>query len=116
MRYHAIFHGRQVGAIGIFHRCEVVVEGETPEAARLALYQTHEHISGLTLTPQSGVAQICAECDAEAPYEQHAADCKTYAATVNQEGPTDDRPCGDCGAIYPEPHADDCANAEDDHQ
>jgi len=25
-------------------------------------------------------------------------------------GPTDDRPCGDCGAVYPEPHAADCQN------
>src|SRR3954470_11409614 len=27
--------------------------------------------------------------------------------------PQDDRPCGDCGAVSPEPHAADCANAGD---
>lgn len=45
-RWRVTFTGRKVGAIGIFHDCMVEVEAPTEEAARHALYQTHEHISG----------------------------------------------------------------------
>jgi hypothetical protein len=45
MKYQAYFYGRQRGAIGIFHQCSATVEAESVEAARLKLYDTHEHIS-----------------------------------------------------------------------
>lgn len=51
MKYLATFTGRLVGAIGIFYGHSVEVEGETEEAARLALYDTHDHITGLSLEP-----------------------------------------------------------------
>lgn len=51
MRYSARFTGRQKGAIGIFYTCSCFVDGDTPEAARLALYDTYEHIQGLSLLP-----------------------------------------------------------------
>jgi hypothetical protein len=53
MRYLATFVGRQTGAIGIFYRCEQLLDLDTPdrEAARMKLYDTHEHIQGLKLTP-----------------------------------------------------------------
>ncbi len=50
-KYCADFHGRLKGAIGIFHRCSSFTEGDTPEAAQLALYDHYEHISGVRLTP-----------------------------------------------------------------
>jgi hypothetical protein len=37
--------------------------------------------------------------------------CCDIDRTREADDPTDDRPCGDCGAVYPEPHADDCQNA-----
>jgi hypothetical protein len=49
MKYHASFVGRLLGAIGIFYRCNVVVEGNDEEDARLNLSKTHEHISMLSL-------------------------------------------------------------------
>ena len=51
MKYLATFTGRQLGAIGIVYPCRVEVEADDPEAARLKLYDTHEHLSGLRLTP-----------------------------------------------------------------
>lgn len=50
MKYLAQFVGRTRGAIGIFYPCEVTVEAANQEAARLKLYDTHEHIQGLVLT------------------------------------------------------------------
>lgn len=47
--YHAVFTGREVGAIGKFHKIDTVVGGENPKAARLNLYERFEHISGLKL-------------------------------------------------------------------
>lgn len=49
--YIAFFNGRLKGAIGIFHTCRVEVSAETPEEARLKLYETHDHITALTLHP-----------------------------------------------------------------
>ena len=40
--YRAIFFGRTRGAIGIFHWCEVIVQAEDTEQARLKLYDTHD--------------------------------------------------------------------------
>lgn len=47
--YLARFQGRRMGGIGISYHIEKFVEADTPEAARLKLYETHEHISGLIL-------------------------------------------------------------------
>ena len=47
MKYLATFVGRTRGAIGIFYPISTEVEAETPEAAELKLYDTHEHIQGL---------------------------------------------------------------------
>lgn len=60
MRYHARFYGRQLGAIGVcyWQNCEVEAEDET--AARLKLYETHELITGLCLTP---IVVHCGPCD-----------------------------------------------------
>ena len=52
MTYTARFKGRTKGAIGIFYWIDVEVHADTPDAARLALYDRFEHISGLTLTPK----------------------------------------------------------------
>jgi hypothetical protein len=54
MTYRAQFTGRLAGAIGIFHPITTTVEGDDPAAARLALYDRFEHITGLTLTPICG--------------------------------------------------------------
>lgn len=51
MIYHAKFWGRRVGAIGVWSCHAVDVDAPDEEAARLKLYDTHEHISALTLTP-----------------------------------------------------------------
>ena len=51
MKYKATFRGREAGAIGIMQDITTTTEGETPEAARLALYDRFEHITGLTLKP-----------------------------------------------------------------
>ena len=50
--YIATFTGRQLGAVGIFHPCKVEVQGKDEQSASLALYDTHEHITGLVLTPK----------------------------------------------------------------
>lgn len=47
--YHAKFIGRTKGAIGVFHLCESFIDGATPDAANLALYDTYEHIVQLSL-------------------------------------------------------------------
>ena len=51
MKYIADFQGRKAGAIGIFYRIRVTVEAESPEAARMKLYEEYEHLSGVQLTP-----------------------------------------------------------------
>jgi hypothetical protein len=50
-KWHARFHGRPVGAIGTFRTLEAFVTGADEKAAALALYETHEHISDVQLTP-----------------------------------------------------------------
>jgi hypothetical protein len=52
MKYLATFIGCRLGAIGITYPCRVEVEADTPELARLELFNTHEHVSRLTLTAQ----------------------------------------------------------------
>jgi hypothetical protein len=44
--YRLKFTGRQRGAIGIFHPCQVDVWAEDEEAAWIKAYDTHEHIAG----------------------------------------------------------------------
>ena len=41
--------GRKVGAIGIFYPGSVTVAAETPEAALLKAYETHEHLMFVTV-------------------------------------------------------------------
>jgi hypothetical protein len=43
------FKGREVGAIGVMGYFRQTVQAETEEAARLKLYDTHEHIMHLQL-------------------------------------------------------------------
>lgn len=66
--YLARFRGRTKGAIGIHHACEVVVGAEDDASARLKLYDTHEHIAGLTLIhvpPRSSKRYRCTQCGHE---------------------------------------------------
>jgi hypothetical protein len=48
-KFHASFRGRLRGAIGSFYQTSTDVEGINEYEARINLYKTHEHISGLTL-------------------------------------------------------------------
>ena len=41
--------GRTAGALGVFYPDSVIVEAETPEAARLQAYETHEHLMFVTI-------------------------------------------------------------------
>ena len=41
--------GRKAGALGVFYPDSVTVEAETPEAARLKAYETHEHLMFVTI-------------------------------------------------------------------
>jgi len=43
------FNGREVGAIGVFHDFEINIVAENIDAARLAVYKTHEHLSDLVI-------------------------------------------------------------------
>ena len=47
--YDATFFGKTKGALGIKSWITTTVKGETPEAARLNLYERYEHIQNLTL-------------------------------------------------------------------
>lgn len=47
--FECYFTGRKVGAIGAFCEFIVTVEAENEDAARLKLYDTHEHISKLMI-------------------------------------------------------------------
>ena len=51
MMYRARFIGKLLGAIGISYAHDVRVEAPNPEAARLKLYETHDHIHRLELEP-----------------------------------------------------------------
>jgi hypothetical protein len=50
MRYRLTFIGRQVGALGVRYRDVKELEAADPEAAWLALYETHEHIERLDIS------------------------------------------------------------------
>lgn len=69
------------------------------------------------------------ECGFCGEWEEHTASCpapalKAWMAApprdsvvdlepleLDDDGPDDDRPCGDCGRVWPEPHDPDCENA-----
>ena len=55
--YTATFTGRRVHAIGVCYPVETTVTAETPTAARIALYDRYEHISGLRLQEQTDEPQ-----------------------------------------------------------
>ena len=48
-RWRLHFRGRQVGAIGIFSNYTIEVSAMSEEDARLAAYETHEHIQFLKI-------------------------------------------------------------------
>lgn len=52
-RYRCIFYGRKVNALGIssFHCLDL--EAPDPDAARLKIYDTHEHLSQVTVIDQT---------------------------------------------------------------
>lgn len=80
----ATFTGREVGAIGAFSPFTVAVEGDDEDAAKLALYKTHEHISNLALSETF--------VDAESGqwyYHDHATGCaeRVPDELVPDEGP-----------------------------
>jgi hypothetical protein len=68
MEYRLTFLGRLKGAIGELYRHAVTVDAESSEAARLKLYDTHEHISLLTIardaTDQETVTHAAAQVNA----------------------------------------------------
>jgi hypothetical protein len=41
--------GRKKDALGVFYPGSVFVEAETPEAAKLEAYKTHEHLMFVTI-------------------------------------------------------------------
>lgn len=49
MKYDISFNGREVGAIGIMYRCYVRVEADDAKAALLKVYDTHEHLSDVSI-------------------------------------------------------------------
>lgn len=51
MRYRCDISARKKGAIGSFSRFEIEVEAENEDAARLALYDTHDHVHVVRITP-----------------------------------------------------------------
>lgn len=54
--YRAEFTGKVKGAIGSPAPFLLLIDAETPEAATLKLYDTHEHLERLTLTPLTSQA------------------------------------------------------------
>jgi hypothetical protein len=50
MKYQLVFYGRKVGAIGIMYWITVTIEASSEDEARIKIYDTHEHISGLVVT------------------------------------------------------------------
>ena len=54
--------GRKVGAPGSFYGGSVTVEAESPEAARLKAYETHEHLAGVRVDGKGlGKCPMCGE-------------------------------------------------------
>ena len=47
--YKCNFMGRRNNAIGVSHPCECLVDAVDKKGAELALYDTYEHLSSLTI-------------------------------------------------------------------
>ena len=54
-QYTFMFIGREKGAIGSFHDCRKAVEAPDMDAAKLKLYDTHEHITALECVRVSAI-------------------------------------------------------------
>ena len=50
-RYRITFYGRTIGAIGVDYVITAEREGDTPDAARMALYDKYEHVLVVRCTP-----------------------------------------------------------------
>lgn len=60
-QYTFTFNGRENGAIGITLKHRVSVMAENVDAAKLALYNTHEHISSIECVHTSDPALLGAK-------------------------------------------------------
>ena len=49
-KYDVAFTGREVGAIGICSRFCFEIEAESEDAARLKIYETHEHLMRVNIS------------------------------------------------------------------
>ena len=49
MEYRCTFVGRKLGALGVCETVFETVDADSPEEARLKLYENYEHISVLTI-------------------------------------------------------------------
>ncbi len=64
-RYLLTFTGREVRAIGSFQDFREVIDAPDEAAARLKIYDTHEHISNLKvfeIMPRTAKRYACARC------------------------------------------------------
>jgi len=61
--YTATFAGRELGAIGIFQSFSVEVKAKDVEAAKLKLYDTHEHITRCKIVLKDELEYIIHTCD-----------------------------------------------------
>ncbi len=52
MKYVVIGYGRRVGALGLNHPFYCLLEADSLEGARLAVYQYYEHCSDLEVWPE----------------------------------------------------------------
>ena len=79
MKYLACFQGKERGAIGKSSYFNITVEADDEEAARLKLYDTHEHIERLILLYR-GKQTVCKHSP------EDVARCGThYVSTYNGE-------------------------------
>ncbi len=83
-KWNARFVGREVDAIGIFSDFEIEVDGVDQKTALLAIYETHEHLSQLVLTPVDGYPLECYGCG--------------KVSTIEVFGLGNNRQCPDCGS------------------
>lgn len=62
-RYYFEFMGREKGALGIQQHLARAVQAETLPAAHLALYDTHEHISVLTVNSRTMAEEMASDAE-----------------------------------------------------
>ena len=62
MRYIIAGFMRRKGAIGVTYHDILQVEAESPRLALLKAYDTHEHLSRVTVTPEGGEPLTMQEC------------------------------------------------------